>query len=59
MISFIFDFNFEESYKIIEEKKYIERMIKQFDFEKEEILNQIKEIERYANKYIKKKIDKG
>lgn len=59
MISFIFDFNFEESYKIIEDKKYIERMLKQFDFEKEETLNQIKEIKRYANKYIKKKIDKG
>lgn len=56
MISFIYDFNFKQSYKYIQEKNFIEKMLNRFNFENEETKRRFEIIQELANKYIENKI---
>ena len=48
-IAFIYDLNFKESYKIINEKDYINKIFDRFNFEKEETKEQMKLIRKISN----------
>jgi len=56
IIAFIFDLNFKESFKIIKDNNYIDKIIDRFEYELEETKNQMKEIRNIANKYINNKL---
>ncbi len=56
MISFIYDFNFEQSYKYIKEKNFIEKTLNRFNFKNEETKNRFNKIQELAKKYIEQKI---
>ena len=56
MISFIYDFNFKQSYKYIQEKNFIEKMLNRFNFENEETKRRFNEIQKLADKYIEQKL---
>ena len=51
-ISFIFDVNFTKSFHIIKENDYINKIISQFNFNKEETKRKIEKIREIANEYI-------
>ena len=57
IVSYIYDINFEESYKLLIEKDYMNKMIERFEFKTEK--KRMKEIQLYANQYMEKKIKKG
>lgn len=57
-ISFIFDYNYITGLKIIQQNKYIERVMKPICI-CEETLEQMNEIIEIANTYIKQRIEKG
>ena len=46
------DVNFRESYKILNEKDYINKILDRFNFEKEETKEQMSLIRKRANDYI-------
>ena len=52
-IAFIFDLNFQESFKILKEKDYINIIMNRFNYKNPEIENNIK---RIANEYINNKV---
>lgn len=54
MISFIYDINFQESFKILKKNDYINKIINRFDFD-EETREKIEKIREHANKYIELK----
>lgn len=56
VLAFIYDFNIKESYKIIKNNDYINKIISRFDFKSEETQKQMKIIQEKANKYIENKI---
>jgi len=56
MISFIYDFNFKQSYKYIQKKNFIEKMLNRFNFENEETKRRFNEIQKLADKYIEQKL---
>ena len=56
MISFIYDFNFKESYKIIKEKDLINKIINRFDYKNIKTKEKMETIRNIANKYINEKI---
>ena len=51
-ISFIFDVNFTKSFHIIKENDYINKIISQFNFSKEETKRKIEKIREIANEYL-------
>ena len=55
-IAFIYDFYFKETYKIIKDNNYIDKIIDRFKFKNEETIRQIELIRRLANDYIHKNI---
>lgn len=55
-IAFIYDINFKESFKILKEKNFINKMMNRFQFEDRQTKIQMEEIREYANKYIEEKI---
>ena len=55
-IAFIYDLNFKESYKIIKENDYINKIFDRFNFQKEETKEQMRLIRKMANEYISKEI---
>ena len=55
-IAFIYDLNFKESYKILNEKDYINKIFDRFSFEKEETKEQMTKIRKIANDYINNQI---
>lgn len=59
IISFIYDINYTESFKIIKENEYINKIIDKFKIENEKVKEQFEEIRKIANKYIENKIQKG
>lgn len=59
IISFIYDINYIESFKIIKENNYIDKIINQFNFENEETKRDFEEIRKKAKDYIDEKIKKG
>lgn len=56
MLSFIYDFNFEQSYRYIKEKQFIENTLSRFNFKNEETKNRFNKIQELAKKYIEQKI---
>lgn len=56
IISFIFDINFKKSFEIIKQEDYFSKIFQRFDFENEETKEKILEIQKVAQKYIKKKL---
>lgn len=56
VIAFIFDINFKESFKILKEQDYINKIFDRFNFEDKETKDKIEDIRRIANEYINKKI---
>ena len=56
VFAFIYDFNFNGSYKIIKENDYLDKIIDRFNFKKEETKKQMEEIRKLANEYIENKI---
>lgn len=55
IISFIYDINFKESYKIIKEKNYINQIINRFNYKDEETKQKMKEIQNIVEKYLEEK----
>ena len=53
IISFIYDINFKESLEIIKEQNYIKKIIERFDFKNQQTKEQIKEIEKISEEYLK------
>lgn len=54
VLAFIYDLNFKESYKIIKDNKYIDKIICRFYYKKEETKEQMKLIRKIANEYMEK-----
>lgn len=57
IIAFIFDLNFKESFKIIKDNNYIDKIIYRFDYELEKTKNQMEKVRNIANKYINNKLE--
>jgi len=55
----IFDLNFKDSFKIIKDNEYVEKIFNRFNFKKEETKEQMKLIRKRANDYINNKIKKN
>ena len=55
LIAFIYDFNFMESYKIVKEHNYIDRIIDLFNFKEKDTINKMKLIRKTANEYLEEK----
>lgn len=58
VLAFIFDINFTESFKIIRNKDYINKILYRFNFKDKETKDKMEEIKDIANKYIYEKIMK-
>ena len=58
IISFIYDINYIESFKIIKENDYINKIMDKFEIENNKVKEEFEEIRRIANKYIENKIQK-
>ena len=55
LLAFIYDFNFMESYKIVKEHNYIDRVIDLFNFKEKDTINKMKLIRKTANEYLEEK----
>ena len=58
IISFIYDINYLESFKIIKENDYINKIMDKFEIENTKVKEEFEEIRKIANKYIENKIQK-
>lgn len=56
VLAFVYDLNFKESYKIIEQNNYIDKIINRFNFKEKETREQMELIRKIANNYISKEI---
>lgn len=56
VIAFLFDINFKESFEIIKNEKYIDKIVGRFNYKKEKTKEQMETIKNTANNYIEKKI---
>ncbi len=54
VIAFIFDINFDESFEIIRQKDYINKILNRYNMSDEQTKMQLEEIRKIANKYIGK-----
>lgn len=57
VIAFIYDINFSESFKIIKERDYINKIFDRFNFKNEETKDKIEDIRKLADIYVNKKIE--
>lgn len=57
IIAFIFDINYKESFKIIENKQYISKIVERFNFKNKNTKKAIEEMAKFANKYVIEKIE--
>lgn len=55
-IAFIFDLNFDVSFKYIGEQNYIDKLVDRFQTKSEDTKQKLEEIRKCANKYIKEKL---
>lgn len=55
VISFIYDIYFKESFEIIKEKDYMNKIIDRFEVENAEVKKQLEEIKKVTNEYIEQK----
>ena len=56
IISFIYDINYLESFKMIKEKNYINKIVNKFEIEDDDVKKQFEEVRRIANNYVEDKI---
>lgn len=56
VVALIFDMNFIESFKIINDNDYINKILDRFDFKDKETKEKMEEIREIANKYIEEKL---
>ncbi len=54
LLSFVYDINFKESFKIIDEEKYINQILKRFNIKNQETKNEVQKIQNILNKYVQK-----
>lgn len=54
IIAFIFDINFKESFEILKEEDYINKILDRFNFENIETRNKVEEMRKLANMYVEK-----
>ena len=59
LIAFIYDFNFIESYKIVKENRYIDKVIDLFNFKEQDTIDKMKLVRKIANEYLDEKIKEG
>lgn len=59
IISFIYDINYIESFKIIKENDYINKLIDKFEIKDNRVKEEFEEIRKIANNYIDSEIQKG
>lgn len=52
LLSFIYDINFKETFNIIKQKQYIDKILKRFNLKDEETIKQVQEIRKTLNKYV-------
>lgn len=57
VIAFIYDINFSESFKILKERDFINKILDRFDFKDKKTKDKVKEIRELAYKYINEKIE--
>lgn len=55
-MAYVFDFNYESSYKVLAENDYINKFYKRMDFKKEKTIKQAKEIVKIANDIVNEKL---
>ena len=55
-IMFVFDINFRQSFEILKENDYINKIIDKYNFKKEETINNMEEIRNIVNSYIEHKL---
>lgn len=55
-LAFIYDINFKQSYRIIKENNFIDKIIDRFNFENKETNEQMKKIREAANEFMNKKL---
>ena len=54
IVSFIFDINYKYNFKVLKEKKYINRILDKFSFKDEVTSGQIEEVSKIVNDYTEK-----
>ena len=59
VLAFIFDINYTTSFKIINEKNYINNILERYKFEDKETQEKVNKIKKLANEYIENKIKEG
>ena len=59
VLAFIFDINYTTSFKIINEKNYINNILDRYKFEDKETQEKVNKIKKLANEYIENKIKEG
>lgn len=55
-LAFVFDFNFKYTFKFIQEKEYINKILNRFNFKNSDTELQVKEIKEIINEYVLSKI---
>ena len=56
VIAFIFDINFKESFKILKQKDYINKVLNRYNIHDYKTKQEIEKIRKLANEYIEQKI---
>ena len=54
VIAFIFDLNFKESFKIIKQEDYINKILNRYEIKDEYTKQKVEEIRKLANEYVEK-----
>lgn len=55
VMAFVFDLNYKESFKILKQEKYIDKIINQFNFKIKETEENLEEIKKIIERYIERK----
>ena len=55
-MGFVFDFNYKYTFKTVYEKDYINKIIDRLDYKSSKFKNQINEIKKIVNDFIKESI---
>ena len=56
ILAFVYDLNFKESYKIVKENNYMDRIIDLFNFEEQDTREKMELIRKTANDFLKEKL---
>ena len=52
VLAFIFDINYQASYEIIRNEKYIDKIFQKFNFKNEDTKKKMKKVQEFLNQYI-------